>query len=182
MAELKPFSPNDADLRVDTDVRRDSRGESEGYSEVLLVSFTVSGEVWDLRWPEKDTDPSRHDELWKTTCFELFLAAQSPDTRYWEVNLSPSCNWNTYSFESYRKGMKMETRLHVSSIDFKREDTRVVLKARIDLSPLMLGNQPLDISATAILQDDEEHTSYWALKHCGQKEDFHLRESFILKI
>lgn len=174
MTELKPFSPTDADLRIEVEVQRDLK--------TLLVSFTVSGEIWDLRLPEKDIHPARHDELWKTTCFELFFAPSHIHGPYWEVNLSPSACWNSYAFKSYRNGMKEEAGLFVSSLDFKREDARIILTAKIDLSELMLGDQPLDVSAAAVIQDDEDHTSYWALRHCGQKEDFHLRESFTLKV
>src|SRR5690349_14172779 len=46
----------------------------------------------------------RADELWQTTCFELFLKPAG-GSGYVELNLSPSERWNAYDFEAYRWGM-----------------------------------------------------------------------------
>lgn len=46
----------------------------------------------------------RADDLWQTTCFELFL--RQPESRgYTEFNLSPSERWNAYDFSGRREGM-----------------------------------------------------------------------------
>jgi hypothetical protein len=42
----------------------------------------------------------RGDELWKTTCFELFL--YDGGGRYREFNFSPSGQWAAYAFSGYR--------------------------------------------------------------------------------
>ena len=47
---------------------------------------------------------SRADNLWQTTCFELFLRPEGEDS-YVELNLSPSERWAAYDFASYREGM-----------------------------------------------------------------------------
>jgi hypothetical protein len=45
----------------------------------------------------------RGDDLWQTTCFELFLK-ESDGAGYREFNFSPSERWAAYRFEGYRSG------------------------------------------------------------------------------
>ena len=49
-------------------------------------------------------EPARTDELWRSTCFELFLRFDD-DERYVEFNFSPSTRWAAYAFDGYREGM-----------------------------------------------------------------------------
>src|SRR5690606_31199490 len=54
-----------------------------------FVYAAVEGE--ELRLPEHRTEsPARTDQLWKTTCFELFLQPEAAVPSYWEVNFNPS--------------------------------------------------------------------------------------------
>ena len=41
-------------------------------------------------------------------------------------------------------------------------------------------DQPLDIGISTILQADD--VSHWALKHTGEKPDFHRRDSFSISV
>ena len=52
------------------------------------------------RLPNRD----RADDLWRTTCFELFVAGEG--TAYREYNFSPSGQWAAYDFDDYRAGMR----------------------------------------------------------------------------
>ena len=55
-------------------------------------------------------EPWRADELWRTTCFEAFVAPAGKDT-YREWNFAPRGNWAAYDFTAYREGMtKAEVR------------------------------------------------------------------------
>src|SRR5688572_16223967 len=73
----------------------------------LAVRFTVHGAVTDLVLPHELQSPERQDGLWEHTCFELFCARRH-SVRYWEINVSPCGNWNTYRFDDYRQGMCAE--------------------------------------------------------------------------
>ena len=53
----------------------------------------------------KPTKPGRRDELWKTTCFELFTRFEN-DAGYQEYNFSPSRDWAAYSFTAHRQGRR----------------------------------------------------------------------------
>src|SRR5262245_43514508 len=68
----------------------------------LLVRFRLAGKPEELKVPEP-AEPARTDDLWKTTCFEVFLKP-SLSKRYYEFNFSPSGLWAAYSFEDYRRG------------------------------------------------------------------------------
>src|SRR5690349_1737431 len=49
--------------------------------------------------------PSRRaDELWRNTCFEMFVKAENREG-YCEFNFSPSSEWAAYGFTGYRVGM-----------------------------------------------------------------------------
>src|SRR5262245_47150312 len=76
---------------------------------------------------------ARCDRLWESTCFEAFLArAGSPE--YWEVNLSPSGDWNVYRFDSERTGMRPELRVAAPSIATSGEaGGRITVTATLDL-------------------------------------------------
>src|SRR5580765_5131389 len=49
-------------------------------------------------------EPARADELWKTTCCEVFVMPDGASD-YIEFNLSPSSRWAAYGFDGYRAGM-----------------------------------------------------------------------------
>jgi hypothetical protein len=151
----------------------------------LNFRFTFSGGSVDgagrtsLLVPELKTvsGPSRHDELWKHTCFEIFFGPQKQES-YYEFNLAPSGDWALYAFSSYRKDMQpsevtIAPQLQPSSGPF-------AWTARL-IHP-GLAVQPLVMSATAVLEYEGGSVEYWALKHAGSKPDFHLRESFVLLV
>src|SRR3954464_8994411 len=49
-------------------------------------------------------EPTRADELWRTTCFEAFLRPLGEEN-YREWNFAPSGQWATYEFSGYRENM-----------------------------------------------------------------------------
>ena len=110
----------------------------------------------------------RQDELWKTTCFELFL--RRADGSYREFNFSPSGRWAAYDFSSYRAGMTgyeplswpdisddAGTDLHVAAIFF---DTRE-----------LLGFETAAL--TAVIEETGGQKSYWSVAHGNNQPDFH---------
>jgi hypothetical protein len=62
------------------------RWSVEGASGVVVPPFAGAG---------------RQDDLWKTTCFELFVKAGAG---YSEFNFAPSERWAAYDFTGYRDG------------------------------------------------------------------------------
>lgn len=144
-----------------------------------------------IEWPASKTskEPSRKDDLWKATCFEAFFSVPSTKA-YWEVNLSPSGNWNVYHFDDYRSGMKEEVK--IDKVDMVKVENQRAYKATLHLDALasgssqnnnmMLPNTPLDFSIAAVIQRNNDTQSFWAVEHTGDEPDFHRRDSFTVPI
>jgi hypothetical protein len=119
--------------------------------------------------------------LWETTCFELFFGVPGEE-RYWEVNLSPSGEWNLFRFDRYRKNLQEEPAVTLLPSDFFRGADRLRLDVTLDLQGLNLQHQPIELSATSVIQETTGELSYWAIHHAGPEPDFHLRDSFVVAL
>lgn len=73
-------------------------------ADTWVMTFGVDVPYWALRLSDV-IDFDRADELWQTTCFELFLRRPGEET-YLEYNFAPSGQWAAYGFDAYRvRGM-----------------------------------------------------------------------------
>ena len=129
-----------------------------------LARFRVNGDVAGVRIPDAAA-PVRADELWKTTCCELFVAGEGPG--YLEFNFSPSGQWAAYRFDDYRAGMR-DAAADVSII-FSRYHKGFTLEATI-LSELP---NPAHIGLTAVIEGADGQIRYWATGFAPGKPDFH---------
>jgi len=79
---------------------------TRGTSGEITLTYRVSGETDALEIPAR-SKPNRIDNLWKTTCFELFTG-RFEDENYLEYNFSPSRQWAAYQFASggTKRGMR----------------------------------------------------------------------------
>src|SRR3954447_13785185 len=82
--------------RIDVDVERVSATS-------LRVRYRAEGAVDRIVLPPP-APPLRTDYLWRTTCFEAFIAPADGEN-YRELNFSPSSQWAAYDFDSYRAGV-----------------------------------------------------------------------------
>jgi len=152
----------------------------------LSVHFAVHGPVDDLMVPRVKQSPERQHQLWEHTCFEVFFAPVARP-QYWEINVSPGGNWNTYRFDHYRRGMHVEPLLHVAQIESHVDpgDT-LSMHFQMDVSRLVsahtLDQDDLECSPCCILVDRAQHKSYWAMDHQPPRPDFHRRASFALRL
>jgi len=144
----------------------------------IELCFEVTGTV-DLISIEPTTpDGKRTNELWQKTCFEFFVKNVN-STSYWEYNLAPSSNWAIYGFSEYRIGKfddlpKVDIPIHTTV-----RDNRFTLQSTIPL-PNSLFDQKLQIGLSTVIQDRNGDIYYYALKHMGDKPDFHDARSFII--
>jgi len=111
--------------------------------------------------------PSRKDNLWQTTCFEIFWQPLG-GTAYREFNLSPSGEWAAYDFDSFREGMR-DAPAGAVVIDCRHDEGGVVLKASIaaDLPA------PAQVALNAIVEHQDGGKQYWALAFPPGKPEFH---------
>ena len=114
---LRPFDPSTAPprLRLEANLRR--QGSS------LFIRWILSGDLEPLRLPEPVQAPRRLNELWTSTCLECFLARPG-DEGYWELNLSPSGDWNLYRLDGYRQGLRPEAAIQALPSRLRRSDIR----------------------------------------------------------
>ncbi len=132
----------------------------------------------DVQLPPPALTPLRCDELWTNTCLEAFLA-QPGQENYWELNVSPSGDWNLYAFNGYRSGLQPELDVqpptinsHVGLRDFRCD-------VLLNLSPWLPGVTCPELSLTTVMKHSDASFSYWAIRHAGKAADFHDRRSFV---
>jgi len=149
---------------------------------LLAISYFLSGKTEEILFPEPVRHSARKDDLWLATCFEYFLAI--PDQpQYWEFNLSPSGDWNIYQMDAYRRvGFRREERVQDLQFGFRKDTDCISLDAILDLSPVFGPATSIQAAITSVIQTRDGYETYWALAHPNSTADFHLRESFIIRI
>src|SRR5580704_16705499 len=167
---LHPDSHCAAATRIEADVARPRPGN-------LILSYVVSGEIGDLRWPPVMA-PARADELWRHTCFEAFIRA-STGPAYFEFNFSPSTQWAAYQFSGYRSAMRIATEIAAPRIEVRSDGVTFTLQAALELDGL---SSPLHLGLSAVLEETNGRKSYWALAHPPGKADFHHADCFALEL
>ena len=138
----------------------------------LWVRFVVEGDVDAVEWPGPKS-PGREDGLWEHTCFEVFVT--TPDG-YREFNLSPSGEWASYRFSTYRADMA-EGRELVVGLALDLASDMLALEAYLDLPPNACG-----LGLSSVIEARDGSKSYWALTHPGEAPDFHHPASFTLDL
>lgn len=172
---LTPFpAPEVPAINISGDISRQGN--------LLTLRYFLAGNIDEILLPSLSAHPSRRDELWKKTCFEVFLAIKD-QPQYWEFNLSPSGDWNVYRMDAYRRaGFREETSIQRLPFEVRKEAGTLHLEIAVDLSPILPPSQPLEVGITAVLQTRDRNETYWALAHPAPRADFHLREGFILAL
>ncbi|XOV88631.1 MAG: hypothetical protein ACFHX7_01835 [Pseudomonadota bacterium] len=130
--------------------------------------------------------PDRVNNLWEHTCFEFFIGSVNT-TRYYEFNLAPGGDWNTYSFSDVRQDMQETTRLICQSSDFQLAPGEAWLEARLQFSePVHEDSFRVGIAAIVegTLADPQSGRShaFFALTHPGARPDFHHRDGHTLLV
>ena len=172
---LHPFSPlnEESEMLVRGGVRR--------YENRISIWFHLTTTANCALPSRKDNPCLRKRELWKDTCFELFLTR--PDSpEYWELNVAPEGHWDMYRFQDYRKGMVREERVHIPTSRIFLTDGAFTLHCNLCLDNLGLENYPLSVGMSCVLRHKTDDLSYWALAHNQVHPDFHDRRAFRLPL
>ena len=131
------------------------RWRIEGSEQLFVPSFAGKG---------------RADDLWQTTCFELFVRPEGGEA-YSEFNLSPSERWAAYDFSAYRKGVAERAVPREPTCTMRKGSTFALFDAAIPAAAV--PDLPANFGLTAVLEEEGGHKSYWAAAHPPQKPDFH---------
>ena len=112
----------------------------------------------------------RADELWRTTCFELFLRTVD-ESAYVEFNLSPSERWAAYDFSGYRAGMLERPASREPGCTMRIGSNFAIFDAAIPRD--VLPTLPAAANFAAVIEERGGTVSYWALAHPHARPDFH---------
>lgn len=171
---LHPQSRSEAISQVEIEAAM--RGAS------LSLRFVATGSTPALKVAPLSA-PNRADELWRTTCFEAFVASEATGT-YYEFNFSPSTEWAAYRFSGYREGMTNAEDAGEPDIQTRLNAGRIELQAYIHLGELtaLPRNADLRLAVAAVLEETNGSLSYWALAHPRGKPDFHHKDGFVFQL
>ena len=130
------------------------------------AEFRLEGHMHAIILPPQDA-PERRDNLWQTTCFEIFWQPLG-GTAYREFNLSPSGCWAAYDFDSFRTGMR-DAPVEAIAIACSYDDAGLILTASIaaDLP------DPAQVALNAIVEQADGSKQYWALAFPPGRPEFH---------
>ena len=151
-----PDTPPGAIHTVDAELRRVPGG--------VVATFHAIGDVAKLVVPPP-ASPARADDLWRTTCFELFVGGEGESYR--EFNLSPSGAWAAYEFDGHRSGRRdIDPRIEIeTSLDNKR--LSVIAKIESEF------RDPAQIGLSAVIEESDGLIRYWATAFAPGEPDFH---------
>lgn len=150
-------------------------------SGALSVTYRIGGAVEHVKYTGAAARPARKNELWRSTCFELF--AKLPDsTEYWEYNLAPNGDWNAYRFTRYRGELHPEAQIADIKIATTSSPSGLAsLSVKLPLPSPLLGRK-LAIGISSVIEDRDGNVHYFALRHGGTKPDFHDPFGFLIEI
>jgi hypothetical protein len=172
--KLHPDSHCEAIGSIEADVTRSSQA-------TLAVRYFVTGDIRALRLP-LPSGAVRADELWRHTCFELFLR-EADRNNYYEFNFAPSLQWAAYRFDSYRQGMQA-LEIPAPRIEIRQDAARFELQAELKLASLPEADSLADwrLALSAVVEETNGGVSYFALAHAPGKPDFHHPEALALSV
>ena len=147
-----------------------------GASGTLNLWFGVGAPAGRFAIPHHE-EPARHDELWKTTCFEAFLRADG-ENAYREWNFAPSGDWAAYDFTSRREGMGEAA---VNSPPYIRMEDNLTWWTLGATVAIETGRQ-WNLGLSAVIEERDGTKSYWALAHAGERPDFHDPACFAVRL
>lgn len=173
-----PATPSQAVRGIDGHVSRTPGG--------LWVNYVLKGDLDQMRVP-KPRAPRFVDDLWRHSCFEMFIAGKG-QPGYHEFNFSPSGEWAVYAFARLRERVPLDVAVTVEALNPHVTVCRGLEKLELDavlplerLSPRYAGAR-LALALSGVVEDRDGVLSYWALKHPRAKPDFHHPEAFVLEL
>jgi hypothetical protein len=148
----------------------------------LSCTFVLQAPLALLRLPAAGAG-ARRDELWRHTCFELFMSPAG-QSLYYEFNFAPSLEWAAYRFADYRRGMRPAPLAQPPRLTRTDAPGELTLAAAIAIGELadIAAAPRLALGLAAVLEEQGGTLSYWALQHPAARPDFHQRQAFTLEL
>jgi hypothetical protein len=130
------------------------------------AEFRLDGHIPAITLPPP-ASPARRDNLWQTTCFEIFWQPLG-GKGYREFNLSPSGQWAAYDFDSFREGMR-DAPVEAIAIACSHDEAGLVLRASIAAEL----PDPAQVALNAVVEHADGGKQFWALAFPPGKPEFH---------
>ena len=150
----------------------------------VMIEYVLTGDMKEFSIPAVSLNPSRVDGLWCHTCFEAFMRFEDSEA-YYELNASPTDDWNLYSSSGYHQDRIADDRINYifQESHFSEGIYRKVIHVDFaNIFPADLNKLDLHMGITAVLEDRNQNLSYWAHTHCDTRPNFHMLESFSLQL
>lgn len=171
-----PFDSRDLQsFEIFSDLTIDAKDSSR-----LLLNFKINDAASEVSLENRvllfeGRSLQRKDELWKMTCFEMFLNPVD-QKQYYEFNFSLEGAWNCYHFAGYRfpQPPQASNDFEIEKMLWKPNQFEVVLKNKSNFRQFNVG-------LTVVIKNKKNQTTYFALKHESAKPDFHLASGFALQ-
>ena len=141
----------------------------------------MRGNLSGVEIPGAAEAPRRKNRLWEETCFELFLGS-ADSGEYWELNLSPSGDWNVYRFTSYREGMREEPGFTSLPFAVRIGPEALELSMGLDVGKILPAVGTIEVCTAAMIGTTDGGKSHWAPVHPASRPDFHRRDGFVLTL
>ena len=139
----------------------------------IKLEFNIVGERKNYIFPSI-SPPKRAKELWKATCFELFFTSKN-QKGYYEINISPSKQWNIYTFKGYRDFVT-ETEIAsnpIITMSQQKDEYTLLFESTLDEVGL---TENLVFNLAVILLDSNNIRHFYAINRTLGAVDFHNRE------
>jgi hypothetical protein len=141
----------------------------------MMLRYRLDG-CGDVVLPSKPAS-GRADGLWRTTCFELFIADAGGSYR--EFNFAPSGQWAAYGFSGYRNSAGEYTPIAEPEIQMDSGASVLTVTVFLSAEEFALSSH---VALTAVIEEKRARMSYWADRHPGLKPDFHNPACFALPV
>ena len=137
------------------------------------ATFVARGDMSRIAVPPAQ-ETGRFDNLWKTTCFEIFWSHDAASYR--EFNLSPSPRWAAYEFDGFREGMRDASAEIAIAVVTSATTLRLTADIRSDLP------MPATVALNAIIEEEDGTNRFWALAFRPGAPEFHAPECRALEL
>ena len=170
-----PLTTTDAVRGIRVDVTRAPAAR-------LHLEFVLTGEMTRLRVPAFG-EPRIGSELWRHTCFEVFIAANDAAT-YHELNFAPSGEWAVLAFRGYRDGQPLASGVPTPAIAVRITSHSLELDVVVALDGLspVHTSAPLRLALATVVEERSGARSYWAAHHPPGEPDFHHADAFVVRV
>lgn len=145
---------------------RQIQADIEAFPGGCRAVFVATGQIGAIKIAAPEVDQGRFDNLWQTTCFEIFWQPEGA-SHYREFNLSPSTRWACYDFDDFRAGMRNAP----ANVDIAVSASATELR----LTATILSDLPVPsrVALNAIIQDADGNNLFWALDFPEGAPEFH---------